>query len=362
MLQRDVWQTRAGKLISLAIILGGIYVTFRYGMGLLIPFLFAWAIAIPVSAFAKKSEKRFGGKRRAWVYFYIFAFFGILFLLGALIVGKIFAQASEFLDYLAQNGDEFEKELSKILALPSKIPLLDKLGRIDLEGLGGYLSDAASSVAQSIAKMGGETFISLMGRAVAGTPRMLISVVVAILSSLYLALDYDGIKEYLYSLLGEQRKTRAMALANRIGKGIRAYLVAYGKIFLITFAELYIGLILLGRSYSFLLAIVIAFFDILPFFGAGMALVPWSIFLFAQGSYGVGTGMLVLFGVMTVVRQIVEPRIIGKSIGIHPLASLLSMYVGFALFGFWGMLLAPIGVLAAREILEQRSGGKDNKI
>ncbi len=359
MLDREVWQTRAGKLTCAAIVLLGVYVLFRYGMGLLIPFLFAWAIAIPVSALAKRSQKRFGGKRRAWVYFYMFVFFGAIFLIATVIIGKIIGEAVEFLTYISENGDALEESLDKIMSLPSKIPLLNKLGQIDLDGLGSYISGAAKSIVERMAAMGGETVMSVMGRAIAGTPRMLISIVVAVLSSVYLALDYDNIKEYLYSLMSADSRRRTMALIDRIGKGIRGYLGAYGKIFLITFGELYIGLFLLGRSYAFLVAIAVAFFDILPFFGAGMVLIPWSIILFASGNYGVGVGMLVLFGIIAVVRQIIEPRLIGKSIGIHPLASLLSMFVGFRLFGFWGMMIAPVAVLVAKEILESaRADGR----
>ena len=352
MLEKDIWQTRAGKLICAAIVLAGIYVVLRYAMGVLIPFLFAWAIAIPVAALAKRSERKLGGKRRAWVYFYIFIFFGVIFIVGALIVGKIVSEAADFFVYVSENGEALEESINKILALPSKIPILNKLSEIDLKGFGSYISNIAASIAESIAAAGGETFISVLGGAVVGTPKMLISAVVAILSSLYLALDYDKIKEYLYSLLSEERRERTMELADRIGKGIRGSMGAYGKLVVITFAELYIGLFLLGRSYSFITAIAVAFFDILPFFGAGMVLVPWGIILLASGNYGVGIGMLVLFGIIEVIRQIIEPRLIGKSIGIHPLASRLSMYVGFRLFGFWGMIIAPVGVLTLKEILE----------
>lgn len=356
MLEKEVWQTRAGKLICLAIGLGGVYVVLRYGMGLLVPFLFAWALAIPVSALAGRSSKKLGGKKKYWVYFYMLVFIGGLILILTALVGRIVNEALEFLTYVAENGEELEERIDKILALPSKIPILNKLGQIELGGLGEYISGAASDIAGSMASAGGQTLMSAIGRMLANTPRMLISIVVAILSSIYLALDYAGIKEYLYSLLPEGRKQKTMALVGRIGKGIRGYLGAYGKLILITFAELYIGLLLLGRSYALLIAFGIAAFDILPFFGAGMVLVPWSIFLLAGENYGVGVGMLLLFGVVTVVRQIVEPRLIGKSIGIHPLASLLSMYIGFRLFGFWGMMIAPIGVLVAKEILERDKG------
>lgn len=362
MREKDVWQSRAGKLICLALGLLGVYVLLRYGMGLIIPFLFAWAVAVPVSALANRSSRTFGGKRKMWVYFYIFVFFGAIFVIVALLIGKLISEAVDFFVYISENGAEIENMLNRILTLPSKIPILNKISEIDLGGLGDYISDTAADIAADMALSGGQTIMSVLGRAVAGTPKILLSCVVALLSSLYLALDYENIKEYLYGLMSEGRRRSTMRLIDRIGKGIRGYFGAYGKIFLIIFALLYIGLSLLGIGYSFIIALGIALFDILPFLGAGMVLIPWSIILFAGENYGVGVGMLVLFGVVAVVRQIVEPRLIGKSIGIHPLASLLSMYIGFRAFGFWGMVIAPIGILVAKEILENEHEDKGENI
>ena len=257
MLEKEVWQTRAGKLICLVIWLALAYIVLQYGMGLLLPFLFALAVAIPTSSLARHSQKRLGGNRRAWVYFYVFVFFGGILLFVGVIVGKAISEMLEFLEYISENKDELQAALDRIASFPKDLPLLNRISSIDVGGAGEYISGIAESIAKSMAQSGGETVMAALGAAVVSTPRMLISVVVAVLSSLYLALDYDEIKEYLYSLAAEDKREGIERLARRIGKGVRGYLGAYGKLFLIIAAELYIGLLGLGRGYALLVALLI---------------------------------------------------------------------------------------------------------
>ena len=114
------------------------------------------------------------------------------------------------------------------------------------------------------------------------------------------------------------------------------------------------GLTLLGRRYALVCALLIAALDILPLFGSGIVLVPWAIVLIVSDAVGVGVGMLVLFAVITVARQILEPRLVGGALGIHPLATLAAMYIGFRVFGIVGMLISPLVIVALKEMNEIR--------
>ena len=357
MLEKDRWQTRAGKLICLTIALVSIYITLKYGLGLLIPFLFAFAVAMPISALSSKSAVKFGGKKRVWTIFYLCIFFVGLLLFFVLVVGKIAKEGIQLLDYLSENGqrigDDISESAKRLMEIPSRVPFLARISDIEIfSGLGDYISQTSRALSEKFAQAGGEVLIKGVVKTILGTSRLLISTAVAVLSSVYLALEYEDIKEYMLGLLSKGARERTQRLIDRIGKGFKGYITAYGKMFLITFSLLYIGLFILGRRYAFLLAVIVAALDLLPFFGTGIVLVPWGVILLFGGDYAVGVGMLVLFAVITVVRQIAEPRLIGKGIGIHPLASLISIYIGLRTFGFWGMILAPIGVLVGKEILE----------
>ena len=94
--------------------------------------------------------------------------------------------------------------------------------------------------------------------------------------------------------------------------------------------------------YAFLLALLIAAVDFLPLLGTGVVLIPWGIICLILGQVRLGIGLLILYGVTTLIRQVLEPKLIGEGLGLHPLLSLLSMYAGLRLFGVWGMILAPL--------------------
>ena len=100
------------------------------------------------------------------------------------------------------------------------------------------------------------------------------------------------------------------------------------------------------------MAFIIAGLDFLPIIGAGAVLLPWALLSFAGGDLRFGLGLLIIYGVVTIARQISEARLIGGSLGIHPLATLFAMYAGLKLFGFFGMLMGPVAALAAREYLK----------
>lgn len=93
--------------------------------------------------------------------------------------------------------------------------------------------------------------------------------------------------------------------------------------------------------------------------GTGTVLVPWSVWLFAAGEYPRAVGLLVLYLIISVLRQILEPKIVGKYIGLYPLATLFSMYVGLKLMGVLGLLLFPLGVMVGKSVLDRRSAEKD---
>jgi predicted PurR-regulated permease PerM len=121
-------------------------------------------------------------------------------------------------------------------------------------------------------------------------------------------------------------------------KYIRAYLI----IMLITFVIMLTGFLIMRVENALLLASVIALLDVLPLIGVGTVLVPWSVFQLLFGNLYLGIGLALIFVVNEVVRQISEPKIVGKSLGIHPLVSLVLLYVGYSVLGIAGLLLVPL--------------------
>jgi sporulation integral membrane protein YtvI len=180
---------------------------------------------------------------------------------------------------------------------------------------------------------------------VVALPNILLVSLITVISCFYFAMDIDEVNEKIRKLLPSQISEFAVKIKNRIVVGLKKYLKAYFILFIITFVELFVGFLILQVDYAFVLAILIAFVDFLPVFGTGAILVPWSIIALLMKNYFLGIGIIVLFVLMTVIRQIIEPKIIGKSLGVHPILTLITIYIGYRLFGLLGMIFLPIATL-----------------
>ena len=361
----DKWSSRASRLVCVAIAGLFAYLAFKYAFGIVLPFLIAWGIGAVVSLLAEKSEKKFRGSQKSWRIFYISVFWSIIFSFLLAFALNLVREAGELLAGIEENSEtineKIKETIDKITAFPSKIAFLEKLSSGEALGAAGeYIKKAASAIIEALVKQGGEFVGQNLGKVALRTPKVFMGSLICIISSIYLSIDYDRIREYFKGLVKRYASKDTLKILSRVSGGVKEYLKAYFAVFLITFAELYLGLVVLGRKYALLIAFLVAAFDILPLFGAGTVLVPWGIILIAGGSIGAGVGMILLFAVMTVVRQIIEPHFVGKHLGIHPLASLVSVYVGYRVFGLLGMLLAPFATLVIKGILDGEE--KDKKI
>ena len=110
----------------------------------------------------------------------------------------------------------------------------------------------------------------------------------------------------------------------------------------ITFAELSVGLSIIRIENAVLIAFVISIFDILPVLGTGGIMIPWTIIAALQGNYSLALGLLIVYIIITIIRNILEPKIVGSQVGLHPLVTLMSLFVGAQLFGVLGLFGLPI--------------------
>lgn len=160
------------------------------------------------------------------------------------------------------------------------------------------------------------------------------------------------------ALLDGLRPPPSPAVADTAGPGwpgglreaLGGWLKAQGLLMLITFGELAAGFLLLRVELSLLLAGLVALVDALPVFGTGTVLLPWAVLALLGGDVRMSVGLLVLYSVISLVRSLLEPRLVGARVGLPPLAALVCMYVGFQALGVLGMLLAPLAAVLARQL------------
>ncbi len=318
-------------------ILGGgalFFIFMRYILAAVLPFLIAWGVA-----FAVRRPAMWIAKKTKISVKLIRAVLAVLGMIAALALGFILIWQTALLarDFLSTlDGGEIGALIDKIGALRFGI-----FGQIIPEELSGEIAGAfKNAIASLIAALA-----QSITRWISALPRVLIFIVISLIASIYFSLDLEGINKGIKRLLPE----RIFNIAVRVKDGFLSvglkYMRAYALIILITFALMLTGLSLLRIRHAPMIALIIAVLDILPVLGVGTVLVPWSIFALFGGDTFLGVGLLILLTVNVIIRQISEPRIVGKNLDLHPALTLVLLYSGYTLFGLVGLILLPLSAV-----------------
>lgn len=188
--------------------------------------------------------------------------------------------------------------------------------------------------------------VEVAGSVAKGIPNALVHVVITILSSYFFIAERDRIMEIWRRYMPDGVKRYFDYLRKDVKHLVGGYFLAQLKIMLVVAIILCIGFVVLGVNYSVLLAILIAILDFLPLFGTGTVLIPWAIYQLLSGNFAMAVGLALLYVLTQVVRQVVQPKIVGDMMGIPPLMTLLILYLGFKVRGLTGMILAvPISMV-----------------
>lgn len=332
-MNKEKLKTYAALTVILSVGAVALFLFFKYVFVWLLPFLCAWAVAFIVRRPAKKLSSRVKIPEKT-----VRVILALLLLLsvaaiGGVLVWQLIAAVWRFLSDLSESNairDFFAAIIDPGIGLVGGLNMPPELS----ESLDGAFDSAVSSILSGVG--------TLITRYAAMIPRIFVFAVITFISTAYFACGLEDINSSVKRILPSGAYNLLAGIKNGfITVGIK-YIRSYSIIMLITFVIMLVGFLLLGISHAPLVALVIALLDILPVIGVGTVLLPWSVFSFVTGNTVLGVGLAVMFTVNEAVRQFAEPKIVGKNIGVHPLLTLLLIYVGFGLFGFFGMLLCPI--------------------
>ena len=339
------------KFLIFVLLLIGIVFLFRISfvlLGLVMPFILGFLIATLANPIKKKLQDL--GLHHS------FASFVSLFLLFVLVGALIYLILSIAKSGIVTVGD-YSSQMAKSLSgslrntyiifktrFPSLLPQDYETFMESLKG-GGILT------------LRGFDFGDRIFAVAKGLPSMLIFVIFTLMSSFYFSLEYDSIvdslKKRIMSISWVEKVIRNFKSSARLG--ILSWFKAQLYIMSVTSITSIVYFLLLRVPYAIPLGIALAVFDALPIFGAGAILWPITVYYFIIQSYSKAALSLLVYIVIVSTRQIIEPRLIGKQIGIHPLVTLLTIYVSFKLLGVPGIILGVIGLAIATSILNSRA-------
>ena len=181
-------------------------------------------------------------------------------------------------------------------------------------------------------------------------PSILVTIIVTVVATFFLTVEFDNVRRFFRNQIPPKYRALLASSWSTFGSTLVKMLRSYLLIMFITFVELAVGLLLLRINYAVLLAAIISLVDILPVLGTGTILIPWGVVCLILGETGLGVGVLAVYLVITVVRNFLEPRMIGNRIGLHPLATLVFMYLGLKSIGLVGMFLFPLAVILLKNL------------
>ena len=337
--------------IFITLFFGGalVYFFFRYALLLFLPFLLAWLISLGLGPLSRTLSRRLHLPHKAVTVVLLVGFVG----LGAWglweTVRRLLVQAWSLVQGLLSDDrllSSVREWMDRVESLGAGIGLGGGEGRLG-EWLLGTAVEALNGLLSSLAARLPE----LAGGLVSILPTAFFIIFITLIAGYYFCTDADRIGAGITSLLPRSATRRMPAIKESMRRFSMRYLKAYLLLFLITFLMLLTGFLILRIQYAFLLALLIAIADLLPVIGVGTVMVPWSVILLLGRNFPLGFGILVLYLAVEVMRQITEPKLVGKSLGLHPLLMLFSTYAGFYLFGILGMILAPILTLFAKNLL-----------
>lgn len=352
---RSKYAEAAAKLFCILAAIALLWLLFEYALGIILPFAVAFCVGIPIHALSARIHKRTGFPHRLCAFVLVLLFLCALGFLIFIALNRLFGEIEELVEWLGEDSEGIGNTVGIVFGyigdISSKIPFIEEIENI--KGLENFRETVDSSVSDIIGEFVSRVTSSVPTWAIGvikQTPKALITVFVTVLSCFYFGMDYGRIREGLLGRLSREGRERAERWIRLTGNALGRYGRAYLFIMLMTFAEVFVGLLILGKRYAFLLALIIAVVDILPVFGAGTVLIPWAVISILMRDFRTGLGLLILYGAITIVRQIAEPKIVGDSLGIHPLITLFAMFAGLTLFGIPGMLLGPAVAMVAKEL------------
>jgi len=352
------------NILFIAAILALIYIFFKYLFWVAAPFLLSFLLAIllqrPIRALDKKSKKNL---HAFWsIILVILVILVVLVPLGFIatalisritdVVGKLVAQMSDIPSFLATLE-------TKLLNLGKFLP--DAVYKTYSETIGETFTKliddfdlSAIGIDVSSIKSGVSSGISGVFGVVKNIPSIAIGVVIGIIASILFTKDYNKVVRFIQLQLPEGKKNVLVEIKQVFTKTVLKMFRAYGIIMCITFGELFIGFTILRvtgimtNSYYIWIALGITIFDILPVAGSGGILIPWALISLVLGNYKQAIGLLVIYVLITVIRQYIEPKIVGDTLGVNPIVTLMGLYFGLKLFGFLGMFIVPITVMTLK--------------
>lgn len=349
----EVNVSEKGKyLLKIVIATAVVYFALKYLLPLFLPFLGAYLLAHILKPMVRYLEQRFHINRKISTAILLIIVSAIITLALGYVVYIVRNQIRSFVCNIDQYQEMFNKASDTVCSKLGKISGFPK-EKIKCgmdEGINRLVDNNQNDAVNTIMNKSVDTIVGII--------EGIVVVITIIVGAFYIVVDSEKNKEkrnsnpFLCELIAILRKVY------RVGA---AYVKTQLIIMAITSTVCFVSFMIIKNPYALVVAIIVGALDALPLFGIGVVLIPWSVILYFMGDYYRGTIILITFIVCYLIREVFEPKIMGNQIGITPLATIISMYVGYKVFGIVGVVLGPIGYIMITTILSVNEENEKKK-
>lgn len=327
--------------------LAGVYVSLRWLLPWLAPFLAAYAIAALLEPGVRYICRRWHWNRGAasglCTLGFVSAAGGLVYLLASRIwaeIAALFDRLPEILGAFADTLGRWQALLSRYAAdMPEGVGLWFSRSR---DSFGDFLSGLPALLSGKL--------LGLLSVLASAAPSALLFSVTVLIGVYFISASYPEIAAFVKRQIPPRFADRARSIRREFRRTLGRWLRAQLIMMLITFFELALAFALLGVGYPLVLAVIIAVIDALPVLGTGTVLIPWAAYELLSGNTPLGVGLAVTYGAVTLLRSCIQAKLLGDHLGLHPVVTLIAIYVGYRAWGVWGMLTFPILAISIKQL------------
>ncbi len=349
------------NFVYFGIIAGLYYFIINYAFGYVFPFFFAAALSIflqPAVRFISKKLKlkAHGFISTIMVLFIVCVVVGALVLVLSSLINELKDFASYFFSRFKSIDDIINVVKDWVMGIVVALP----------KGIGATVSAKVNEFFNSLSTGGTEFDLGMLSTPISGAwgfvkgvPSFIISIVVTIISCVFMTSEYDLMRDMILDILPVEKGKKLVKAKGTVTKGVGKLVKAYATIMFITFTEVFLGLNLMkligvyDGGYIPIISFVVCIVDIIPVLGTGTIVIPWAIYSLFTGNIGLGIGLVILYGVITVLRQIIEPKLVANQVGLPSIVTIMAMFLGGRVFGAFGIILLPLTVIVIKLMYDE---------
>lgn len=352
MTQKQYW---IGVVTRTALVVAILYTTYRlihFSLPLIYPFLIALLISLAIEPIVKRMEQRLKIPRWLSVSLILLLLLAVIFSLLVFVIAEIVVELTHLADLLPevlQKGQQyfvqfFTEDNTDMKRIINTLQNYLKKNPDHQQKIAESISENLGAIANKGTQMITD-LLAWLGNTLSNLPFYLTVLVFIILATFFISLDFPKLKNGLLSVIPKRMNRTLGLVITDIKKALVGFVRAQLILITITAILMLIGLLILRIPYAVTIAIAVGVVDLLPYLGVGAVMVPWIIYCLFVGNYHLTIGLAIIYGVILIVRQVLEPRLLASTVGLDPLLTLIAIFIGLKLIGFLGIVIGPVVVV-----------------